>query len=313
MDKFRAMLVFREIATRGSLSAAANALDISAPSVGRTLASLEKSLGVRLVDRTTRRMALTAEGQQYLEYISQILDLVDRADRQFGKASRDLSGSVSVTAPVMFGQLHVAPLLQEFCANNPQISLKFKLSDRVIDLIDEGIDVAVRIGPYEQSAYHKIKAGTVQQIFCATPEYLRAYGTPQCPQELSLHRCIQFSGVTPGSNWKLTSENIIESISVNYAIRTNDCRAATSACLDGLGVCSFFDYQVRSRILRGTLVEVLSKYRPPPVDVSVVYRNSRQLPQRVTSIADHLRHRLMHVLGPAGVAPTIDRKRQKRS
>ena len=201
MDKLHAMATFVQIAERGSLTAAAQGLDTSLSSVVRTLAALEADLGVRLLNRTTRRIALTAEGQQYLERCRRILADMEDAEQALRGTAQDPSGLLRVTAPVLFGQLHVGPVVEAFLARHRRTQVELILLDRVVSLVEEGIDLAVRIGPLSDSSMVAVPVGQIRRVAVASPALLAAAGTPAHPQDLGSLPCVRFTALMPGTTW----------------------------------------------------------------------------------------------------------------
>jgi DNA-binding transcriptional LysR family regulator len=194
MNKLAAMETFVRIVDRGSLTAAAVALDTSLPSVVRTLAALERELGVRLLNRTTRRIHLTDEGAQYLERCRAILSAVQETEAAFTSGRAEPQGRLAVTASVLFGRRYVAPMVSDFLRRHPKVSAELLFVDRVVDLVEEGIDVAVRIAHLPDSSLVALPVGKVRRVVCASPEYLRRRGTPRAPQDLREHTCIRHTG-----------------------------------------------------------------------------------------------------------------------
>ncbi len=292
MDKLRAMAAFAAIAERGSLTAAAAALDSSLPAVVRLLAGLEKQLGVRLLNRTTRRSALTDEGRDYLERCRRVLAEVEQADSAVTERQQRPSGRLALTAPVLFGRLHVAPLVAAYLARHPDVKAELLLLDRNVDLIEEGLDLAVRIGKLADSSLVAIACGRTQRVVCASPAYLRRAGTPKSPEDLRAHRCIGFIGLSRGQDWEFVKRGRKVRVRVDGPLITNQGDTAIEACRLGLGCGIFLGYQVRDAIAAGELKVLLQAYAPPPLPVSIVYPHARLLPRRVRAFVDWLRPEL---------------------
>ena len=292
MDKLRAMATFAAIADRGSLTAAAAALDSSLPAVVRQLASLEAALGARLFNRTTRRIALTEEGRDYLERCRRVLAEVDDAEAAVSARQQRPSGRLAITAPVLFGRLHVAPLVAEFLARHPQVKAELLLLDRNVDLIEEGLDLAVRIGELADSSLVAVKAGETRRVVCASPAYLRRAGTPQKPEDLRHHRCIRFTGLSRGQEWEFRQRGRPLRVRVDGPFATNQGDTAIDACKRGLGCGVFLAYQVREALAAGTLRLVLEAYEQPPLTVNIVYPHAKLLPSRVRLFLDWFRPEL---------------------
>src|SRR5689334_13655729 len=195
MDKLKAMAAFVQIVERGSLTAAADALDTSLPSTVRTLAALERSLGARLLNRTTRRIALTDEGRAYYERARRILGDVADVEAAVSVKQGTPRGRLAVGAPVMFGRMHLAPLVVEFLAKHPEVSMDLLLVDRVVNLVEEGLDASLRIGTLADSSLVAVELGRVRRVVCATPEFLKRHGVPREPADLARMPCIRFTGL----------------------------------------------------------------------------------------------------------------------
>jgi DNA-binding transcriptional LysR family regulator len=294
------MEIFVRIVEAGSLTAAASALDTSLTSVVRSLSSLERALGVRLLNRTTRRIALTDEGREYLERCRRVLAEVDEAESALTARQVNPAGRLAVTAPVMLGRLHVAPVVTDFLGAYRDIRAELLLLDRVVDMLDEGMDIAIRIGNLPDSSLVAIPVGETRRVTCASPEYLSRHGAPARPADLADHRCIQFTGATRGPEWDFGAGGKITRVSIDAALSTNQVDGALGACVKGLGCARFLGYQVTGLLQAGTLTRVLREFEPAPVPISVVYPHSRLLSSRVRAFVDwavpRLRRRLKNVV-----------------
>ena len=286
------MRAFVEIVDRGSLTAAGEALDRSLPTMVRTLAGLERELGAVLLRRTTRRMSLTQEGRVYLERCRRILGEVDEAEELVGAGRGDPRGFLRVTAPVLFGQMHVAPALAEFVRQYPAVEVELLLLDRVVDLVDEGIDVAVRIARLADSSMIAIPVGDVRRVVCASPELLRTSGAPARPEELADRPCVRFLGLAPGNTWHFQEAGRDVAVHVAGSFSTNQATAAVEACVAGLGFGLFLSYQVEPAVRAGQLQVVLPDFEIPPLPVSLVYGEARLLSSRVRAFLDWMKPRL---------------------
>jgi DNA-binding transcriptional LysR family regulator len=300
MDKLAAMRAFVEIVDRGSLTAAAKALDRSLPSMVRTLADLERSLSAVLLRRTTRRMSLTEEGRVYLERCRRILADVAQAEALLGSSPRELRGPLRVTAPVLFGQMHVAPAVVDFVRRHPAVEVELLLLDRIVDLVDEGIDAAVRIARLPDSSMIAVPVGQVRRVVCASPQLLRAVGEPRRPEELATRPCVRFRGLTPGSAWTFHDAGRELAVSVGGGFATNHAAAALEACAAGLGFGLFLSYQVEPALRVKQLRVVLRDFEPPPFPVSLVYSDARLLSLRLRVFLDWMKERLRALGRQAG-------------
>lgn len=275
MDKLRAMTGFVRIVDRGSLTAAAAELGVSLPSMVRTLAALERELGVTLLNRTTRRIHLTDEGRQYLERCRAILGQVQEAEATLHSRRAAPRGRLAVTAPALFGQRYVAPLMSEFLGRHPEVSGELLLVDRVVSLVEEGLDAAVRIGPLPDSSLVAIPLGKVRRVMCASPAYLRAHGVPRRLEDLRRHRGLRVTGLAQPRKASMAS-----------VLTCNQAEAAIEACSSGLGIGGFVSYMVAPQVRAGRLKYVLEDFEGEPLPVNFVYPHSRLLSPTVRAFAD---------------------------
>lgn len=306
MDKLRGMEVFVRIVEAGSLTAAAGVLNVSLTSVVRSLATLEGALGTRLLNRTTRRIAVTDEGREYFERCRRVLAEVEEAENALSARQAKPAGKLVITAPVMFGRLHVGPVVADFLVAYPAVHAELMLFDRVVDLLDEGMDVAVRIGHLRDSSLVAMPLGTTKRVICASPDYLQRAGTPDRPADLARHRCLQFLGVVPRAEWEFSgggNDRKVTRVPIKGVLTTNQIDVAFDACIKGLGCGVFLDYQVRDALAAGSLQRVLQDFELAPIPVQIVYPHSRLLSSRVRSFVDwtvpRLRQRLAAISDPA--------------
>lgn len=288
MDKLQAMCVFVEIAERGSLTAAAEELEKSLPSVVRILASLEESLQVRLFNRTTRRIALTREGKIYLEQCRKILADILEAECALTREQAEPSGMITVTAPARFGEMHVAPAITRFLKKYPKTQVNLLLLDRIVDLLEEGVDVAVRIAHLSDSSLIAKPIGQIRQVVCASPELVVQVGEPNHPEELISLPCVRFTGISPVSVWHFLEGSKRLSVRVKGALCCNQVGASVESCAAGLGFGLFLCYQVMPWIRSGELVTVLTDFEPAPIPLSLVYPHARLMSSRVRALVDWL-------------------------
>jgi len=284
MDKLKAMATFIAIAEHGSLSAAAEALGKSPPAVVRTLANIEKQLGVRLLNRSTRHIALTLEGQEYLEHARQITSQIQAFEAQLEHRRGVPSGKLAVTAPVMFGRLHLAPLINQWLKQNPTMRVELALMDRVVDVIEEGFDLALRIGHLADSSLVARPVGETPYVLCASPAFLAQHGEPEHPSQLADWPTICFAPA--GDVWVLQVEGKRWEQRVNPVVSANQIDASLAAARDGLGICRVLSYQAQEDLESGTLVRVLSHYSAPALPVQFVFPHSRLLSPRVRHFLD---------------------------
>ncbi|TVP47437.1 MAG: LysR family transcriptional regulator [Halomonas sp.] len=289
MDKLKAMSTFVAIVEEGSLSAAADKLDRSPAAVVRTLANLEQYLGVRLLNRSTRRIALTDEGGEYLQHCRRILSDIQAVELQLDSRRLDPAGKLSITAPVMFGRLHIAPLLNQWLKQNPTMRAELTLLDRVVDVIEEGFDLALRIGHLADSSLVARTIGSTPYVLCASPALIEQRGEPSHPEQLSEWPTVCFS--PSGEVWQFQVEGRLWDQSITPVVSANQIDTGLAAARDGLGICRVLGYQAQQDLERGTLMPVLTEYSAPPLPVQFVFPHSRLLSPRV-------RHFLDAVVGP---------------
>lgn len=302
MDKLKAMSTFVAIVDQGSLSAAGDKLDRSPAAIVRTLAGLERHLGVRLLNRSTRRLALTDEGHDYLQHCRQILADIHGAEARLDSRRTEPAGTLSITAPVMFGQLHLTPLLNQWLKEHPQMRAELTLLDRVTDLLEEGFDLALRIGHLADSTLIARPLGHTGYALCASPELLEQRGRPNHPKDLTDWPTVCFA---PASNtWHFQVDGKPWSQRINPTIRANQADTQLAAARDGLGLCRVLSYQAQQDFERGTLVPLLTDYNPPPMPVQFVFPHSRLLSPRVRhfmeAVEEPLKERLAAAAGEGG-------------
>ncbi|WP_150557931.1 LysR family transcriptional regulator [Pandoraea bronchicola] len=294
MDKLRAMQTFVAIVDQGSLSAAARILDASLPAVVRTLAALETALDVRLLNRTTRRIALTEEGRTYLDTCRQILSEIQEAEARLAARHEAPTGTLVVTAPVLFGQLHVAPALYRFLRAYPAVKCRLLLNDRVVNLWEEGIDVGIRISPLEDSSLVAQGIGAIRRVVVASPECLAEQGEVRHPRELIGKNCIRAYGGGFGQ-WRFWEGGREFAVPVDGNLEISHGNTAVEACIDGIGYGCFLSYQVAAPLASGRLVRVLKDYEGPARPVSIVYPHARLLPSRTRAFVDWMKRELRDV------------------
>lgn len=282
MDRLKAMSVFIAVHEAGSLSAAARALGEPLTNVSRLLAQLEAHLGCTLLDRSTRRMVLTAAGSDYLQTCKRVIETVDTAEKRIAGDTTELSGEIAVTAPVQFGRLHLLPLVSDFLRRFPRINARMLLVDRNIDLLEEEIDVALRIGELPDSALLATRVATLRLLVCAAPAYLSRRGTPSTPGELTRHDCVTFAGLPAGPRWVFKSRrNGRKSVRVRSRLSVNTADAAVAAAADGVGITRVLSYQARRELKDGHLVSILERFEDTAIPVHLIYRPARSDNPRV--------------------------------
>ena len=301
MDKLQAMSVFVEIAEKGSLTAAANSLGKSLPAVVRMLAALEDSLQVRLFNRTTRRIALTEEGRMYLERCNKILTEIEESELALSQSQIEPHGSMTLTTPIRFGELYVAPSVTRFLQQYPRVQIKLLLHDRIVNLLDEGIDMAVRIAHLEDSSLIAKQVGEIRQVTVASPALLtKLGGPPQHPQQLSKLPCVRSSSISASSLWHFTEAGNRLDVQINSAFLCNQVKATVDACIAGLGFGVFFNYQVMPWVRSGELKIILREFEPDSLPINLVFPHTRLMAARVRALVDWLAHDINQVLTELG-------------
>lgn len=297
MDKVRAMTTFVAIVNEGSLTAAGELLDKSLPTVVRSLATLENFLGVRLLNRTTRRMSLTEEGRHYFDRCQRILADINEAELALSAEHAEPSGSIRVTASRLFGRMYVSPIVTSFLKRYRDMQVNLLFLDRVVNLVEEGLDVGVRIGQLADSSMIAIPAGEVRRVVCASPEFLKHVGTPALPEDLVDQACIRFSGISNGNNWPFKEDAKTRNIQIKPVYDCNQAAASIEACEAGLGYGMFLSYMVAPQLRSGTLKLVLEAFETSPMPVHVVYQHAKYISTRTRVFVDWMTRELRHQLG----------------
>ena len=291
MDKFKAMAAFVRIVDAGSLTAAADTMDVSQPSMVRLLAALEAAVGVRLINRTTRRMALTDEGREYYERCKLVLAAVEEAESSLSARRAEPRGRLRITSSVTFGRALLAPLVVDFMVAHPQLRVEAVLLDRVIDLIEEGIDVGVRLAQLPDSSLVAVPVGETRRIVVGSAALIRRHPLADV-HGLKSAPCVSFMGLVSAQDWPMVVGGQAVRVPVNTVFATNQIDAAIVACQRGLGYGQFFDYQVQEPLRGGKLKRVLEPHWPTPTPIHVVYPQARLLSGNVRSFVDFVVPRL---------------------
>ncbi|AWY42056.1 LysR family transcriptional regulator [Pseudomonas putida] len=286
MDRFQEMQVFAAVAQDQGFSAAARRLGMSAASVTRAVAGLEKRIGTQLLTRTTRSVHLSEAGQRFLEDCRRILAEVQEAEDSAAGSHILPRGQLTITAPVLFGELFITPLMVSFLTQFPDVTINALLVDRVVSVVEEGIDVAVRIGELPDSNQHAIRVGQVRRVIVASPQFLATHGRPAHPQDLAEAPIIATSAIGQLKNWPFLEGDEPLSVRADPRLMVTANRAAINAAALGLGYTRVLSYQVASKVAEGELEIVLADYELPPLPIHVVYQGGRKAPARVRSFVD---------------------------
>ncbi len=287
MDRLDAMAAFVAAVDEGSLAAAARRLGYSPAAVTRALSSLEDRLGVPLLHRSTRGLRLTSPGEAYLATCRQVLEDLQRAESGAAADQQTPRGLVTLTAPLLFGRFRVRPVLDRFLDGNPAVQARLVLLDRVVNLIDEGIDVAVRLAHLPDSSLIATHLGEVRRVVCASPAYLERHGVPHTPSALSGHACIMSNDAAWRFGNKEASRRLaVRAPAIHPRLIVNSAAVAIDSAIDGHGVTRVLSYQVESDIMAGRLVRLLATYEPPPIPVHFVRPADRSMTAKLRAFID---------------------------
>lgn len=290
-DNLAAMAVFARVVENRSFTQAAGALGRSKSAVSKAVSALEDRLGARLLNRTTRRLSLTEAGAAYYERAARILAEAAEADSAVSALQDEPRGTLRVNAPMSFGQRHLAPAIGAFLERYPELRLDITLSDRIVDLIGEGYDVAVRIAALPDSSLIAAKLAPNRRLVCATPGYLARAGTPRHPQDLRRHNCFGYTYQATGNTWRFVGPEGPVAVRVTGTLSANNGEILKAAVLEGLGLSLIPSFSIAGELKSGELVNVLPDYIDTETSVYAVYPHSRHLSAKVRAFVDFLRHR----------------------
>ncbi|MBL0422506.1 LysR family transcriptional regulator [Ramlibacter sp. AW1] len=292
MDKCQEMRVFTAVVDAGSFVAAADGLGMSKAAVSRYVSDLEQRLGARLLHRTTRKLSLTAEGEVFLARSRDILASIEDSEAEISTRSHTASGLLKVSVPVSFGIQHLAPLWSDFVRAHPRVSLDVQLADRIMDLVDEGFDLAVRIARLPDSTLVSRKLASTRLVLCASPKYLQARGAPQLPNELPEHDVIGYSLLAMGDQWQFTGPAGPLTVKVRPHIWSNNGDTCVAACLRGAGIQLQPTFLIARELASGDLVEILPQYRSIELGIYAVYPSRKFVMPKVRAVVEFLSARL---------------------
>ena len=288
MDRFLEMRAFVAVIDAGSFVRAADALDLSKTAVSRLVSDLEARLGTRLLHRTTRRLSLTPEGEVFLERSRSLLEGVESAEAELSTRAGEAVGQLRVNVPVTFGLLHLAPLWPAFMALHPRVVLDITLSDRLVDLVDEGYDLAVRIAQLQTSSLVSRQLTSTRLVLCASPDYLRRHGTPAQPSDIAQHSVISYTLLATGDQWAFQGPQGPVSVKVSPRMRTNSGDTCCAAALQHQGIVLQPTFLVGPHLASGALVEILPAYRSLDLGVHAIYPTRKHLTPKVRALIDFL-------------------------
>jgi len=292
MDRLQTMTMFVAVSEAQSFSAAARRLNVSPPVITRAVAELEKRLGVKLLNRTTRYVRPTEAGSRYVEDARRVLEEIELVDEAVAGVNADPRGSLVVTAPVLFGRMHVMPGIVDYLKRYPETEIQALFIDRVVNMLEEGIDVGIRIGELPDSSMRALKVGVVQLVTVASPAYLHHFGEPDTPENLSLQSIIASSAANHFIDWQFKTAQKIRTLRINprLVVSTND--AAIEAAREGFGITRVFSYQVASSLANGELVAILQDFETVKVPIHIVHREERHSSSKIRAFIDLLADRL---------------------
>ena len=279
---------FLAVVRAGSFVGAADATGLSKAAVSRHVAELESQLGVRLLHRTTRRLSLTDDGQRFHARAGELVEALQELETETASSGGEATGQLRINAPVTFGNLHLAPLWPRFTAANPKVSLDITLNDRVVDLVDEGYDLAIRITSLASSQLVSRRLATTRVVLCVSPGYLATHGTPTHPRELADHQVLAYSYWTTGDDWRFSGPDGDVAVRVQPRIRTNSGDTCRIAALEDQGIILQPDFLVGPDLKAGTLVELMPDYRSIELGIHAVYATRKHLPMKTRRLVDFL-------------------------
>ena len=296
------MNVLLAVADAGNLSAAGRRLGMPLPTVSRKVSELEAHLKSRLVTRSTSGSALTEAGRSYVAACRRIMDDIHEAERVAAGEYNEPRGDLVLTAPVVFGRTHVLPIINEFLRAYPKVSVRLVLGDRLLNLTEDHVDLALRIGTLPDSQLVSTGLGKIRRVVCASPAYLAEHGVPKSPQELDSHQCISFEHLTSAYAWRFRVEGAEVGVPVHPRLVVNTAEAAIDAAIAGTGITCVFSYQVESALRAGSLRVMLRRFEPDPIPVSFLYSGRGRLPLKLRALLDFAALRLRDRLRQADAA-----------
>jgi DNA-binding transcriptional LysR family regulator len=305
MDKFQEMRVFTAVVEAGSFVAAGDALGMSKAAVSRHVSDLEHRLGVRLMHRTTRKLSLTSEGQVFVARCRDILSSIEASEAELSTRSFTASGLLKLSVPVSYGLQHLAPLWREFLDQHPQVTLDVQLSDRVIDLVEEGFDLAVRIARLPDSSLISRRLASTRLVLCAAPSYLNRRGTPKHPSELTEHEVLSYSLMAMGDQWPFDGPQGPVSVKVRPRMWSNNGDTCIAATVQGAGIQLQPTFLIEQHLASGQLVEILPQYRSLELGIYAVYPSRKFVLPKVRALLEFLSVKLSGAHAPANAQSTM--------
>lgn len=292
MDRLHLMTVYVAVAEEEGFAAAARRLAMSPPAVTRAISALEDRLGVKLLQRTTRHVRVTEAGERYLDDARRVIAAADEADEAAAGINAQPRGHMTVTAPVLFGRMYVMPGIVEYLRQHPETSVSALFLDRVVNMLEEGVDIGIRIGELSDSSYRALRVGHVRRVICAAPSYLKRHGIPQTPHDLKQHQVIVASSLSQNIEWRFVNQGEPLSVRIKPRLTVSSNDGAIEAASLGLGVTRLISYQVAPLLAAGKLKVVLSEFESPKVPIHIVHREGRHASAKMRSFIDLMAERL---------------------
>jgi DNA-binding transcriptional LysR family regulator len=288
MDRLTAMGLFVRIVETGSFSAVAREMNMTQPTVSKQLTALEKQLKTRLLNRSTRQLSLTEAGSAYFDSSKRILDIVNDAEANLGVLQTQLTGVLRINSSIGLGQQYLGPLVLKFQKAHPGLMIDLTYADRFVDLVEEGVDVAIRIGKLVDSGLAARRIGTSERCLIATPAYLKKNGTPKTPQDLVNHNCILYAYLSTGSEWLFGNAGEIR-VKVSGTLRANNGEAIRQAVMADIGIAASPAWLIQDDLKSGKLIEILRDFTPPPGEINAVYPSGRHVSAKVRAFTEFVK------------------------
>lgn len=292
MDRIDAISVLHAVVEAGSLSGAGRRVGVPLSTVSRKISDLEAHLGARLLVRSTRSVTLTESGKAYVIATRRILEDLAEAERAAAGEYAVVKGELVITAPIVFGRLHILPVVTAFLQAYPETDVRLVLADRLLHLVDDHVDLALRIGALSDSSHVAVKVGTIRRVVCASPDYLERRSVPQNPSDLAQHDIVTFATLAPSESWIFGKGAAARSTPLRSRLTVNTAEAAIDAAIAGVGLTRVLSYQIAAAMSAGRLVTVLQDFAPDPVPVSLVYPGQGSLPMKLRAFLDFAAPRL---------------------
>ena len=292
MDRLNSMAIFIAVAEQEGFAGAARFLNISPPAVTRAVAALEEHLGVKLFNRTTRFVRLTEAGQRYFEDARRIITSADEADEAATGINAEAKGHLVVTAPVLFGRMYVMPGISDYLQRYKETEVTALFLDHIVNLLEEGVDVGIRIGELPDSSYKALRVGQVRRVMCASPAYLAEHGIPSEPEDLIKHQLIVAGAISPTVDWRFEDNGSNLTIRVKPRLRVTSNDSAIEAAVMGLGITRILSYQIATQLASGELQIILNEFEPKPMPINIIHREGRYASAKIRSFVDIIAMRL---------------------